>query len=159
MKGNYKHPLSIMNIDINACPTFCIRAALPGTPLSREFLTVKFCSSLSKVPGDANHCAVSLSTSSSVSTTAEPGVALIGSILLDELPIQDNGGLEAELDEEVSSGTEDEDDGIAFGDGARSAGSGDAVLATLEFVSGGTVSTEPALETAADDGRESDIAR
>lgn len=104
---------------------------------------------------------MSLSTSSSVSTTVrtELGVLLAFiSIKLEELPKEDNGGLEAELDEDVSSGTEDEDRGI-FGDGTRLGSSGETVLATLELVSGGTFSIEPALEAAADDGRDNDMTR
>ena len=103
-----------------------------------------------------NHCAVSLSTSSSVSTTAGPGVfRIIDSPMLDELPSKDSGGLDAELDEDVNSGTEDDDEGTGLG----MLGSGDAVRATLEFVSGGPVSTEPARDTEAEDGRDNDIAR
>lgn len=108
------------------------------------------------VPGDANHCAVSLSISSSVSTAVGPGVfRIMGSPMLDELPNKDNGGLDAELDEDVSSGTEDDDEGASLG----ILGSGDAVRATLEFVSGGPVSAEPARDTETEDGRDNDIAR
>lgn len=74
---------------------------------------------------------------------------------LDEQPNKDSGGLDAELDEDVSSGTEDDDEGV----GLSLLGSGDAVRATLEFVSGGPVSTEPARDTEAEDCRDNDIAR
>jgi hypothetical protein len=91
---------------------------------------------------------------------AGPGVLLDAvSPTLEELPNEDNGGLDAELDEEVSSGTEDDDDSTVFGEGGRPSGWGEAVLAMLEFVSGGPVLTEPALETVVDDGRDWDIAR
>lgn len=83
--------------------------------LARAFLNVKPDSNASRVDGDASHCAVSLSTSSSWSTT-------VGHVIVwdktsrtpDELPKEDNGGLDAELDEDVNSG---KDDDPGFGDG------------------------------------------
>lgn len=109
----------------------------------------------SMVPGDANHCAVSLSTSSSVSTAAGPGVFwAIDSPML-ELPREDKGGLDAELDEDVSSGTEDDNEETSV----CLPGSGEAVRAAVEMVSGGPVSTEPARDTEVEDDRDNDIAR
>lgn len=76
----------------------------------------------------------------------------------DEVPREDSGGLEAELEEDVSSGMDDEDDSPGFGDGTP-VSSGEVVRATLDNVSGGPVSTEPALDTEVDEGRDDDNAR
>ena len=80
------------------------------------------------------------------------------SSILEECSSERSGGLDAELDEDVSSGNDDDDDNPGFGDGTR-VGSGDVVRAMLDDVSGGPVSTEPALERDADEGRDMDIAR
>ena len=80
--------------------------------MSLSALELRPAFSASMVPGDASHCAVSLSTSSSESTTVGPGVFWLNdSFVPDTLSREFNGGLDAELDEDVNSGTEDEEDG------------------------------------------------
>lgn len=71
------------------------------------------------------------------------------------LPTEDSGGLDAELDEDVNSGMEEDDDVGGF----ALLGSGDAGCVLLGTVSTGPVSTELARETTAEDGRDIDIAR
>ena len=119
----------------------------------------------SSVEGEASHCAVSLSTSSSGSTISGSTAPSVTLSILETLASEDNGG----LDDEVRSGNDDKEE---QGTGPRSGSRGNSCCASgvasllddgIEASEGGGTEADgtesPVLVLSAVPGLEIDVAR